>query len=215
MTALGQSVIEGVDERMLNTWVQAGVTGWTIHLPIKLDRDAFYDFCARNPLLRSELEADGTVVAKPPVASGTGSLETEPITELVIWQRSTGLGKVFSSSAGLTLPDGSVRSPDASWASDERLAQVSKGDMAHFARLVPDFVIEVRSGSDSLKKLRDKVADKWIANGVRLAWLIDPQGGKAYIYRADESVEVVTDFDASLSGEDVLPGYTFPLRRMR
>ncbi len=89
-------------------------------------------------------------------------------------------------------------------------------DEETFVLIVPDFVGEIRSSTDRLKILQRKMTDSWIANGVRLAWLIDPCDEKVYIYRAGRKVEEITGFDGKiLSGEDVLPGFELPLEEMK
>lgn len=133
-----------------------------------------------------------------------------------MWNFQTSLGEVYSPSTGFDLPSGATKCPDAAWISFERLAQSSLEDEERFVRVVPDFVVEVRSGTDRLKKLQTKMADTWLANGVRLAWLIDPYEEKAHLYRPGREVEIVDGFAGkSLSGEDVLPGFELPLESMR
>lgn len=104
------------------------------------------------------------------------------------------------------MPDGSMRAPDAAWISHERLAQVPPEDLKKFAHVCPDFVIELASESDRVRELQQKV-EKWLANGVRLGWLLDPDSRRAYVYRPDGAVRS-QPFSEPLSGEDVLPGFT-------
>jgi len=119
-------------------------------------------------------------------------------------------------SSGFDLPDGSFRQPDAAWISTERLAAGKSADGEASLSVAPDFVAEIRSDSDRLKKLQTKMTEGWIANGVRLAWLIDPFEEKAYIYRPGRDVEIVEGFSGkTLSGEAVLPGFELPLDEMR
>ena len=127
------------------------------------------------------------------------------------YSREDGKGRAFSPSTGFTLPDGSTRSPDASWVSNDQLARLSPPERKSFAPVVPEFVVEVRSDSDDLIRLRRKMSETWIGNGVQLAWLIDPIEQKAYTYRSDGSVEVIPDFEHILSGEGILPGFEFDL----
>ena len=123
---------------------------------------------------------------------------------------------VFSPSTGFDLPDGSTRSPDIAWIGPEKLHELSAEALENeFFSLVPDFVAELRSKSDALPRLQAKMTEAWIANGVRLAWLIDPYEEKAWIYRQDGSVEVVEGFDKKLSGEDLLPGFELALGEFR
>ena len=183
-----------------------------LELPLGLDRDGFLAFCARNPDLRTELEADGTVTIMSPIVSLSTEHEDEAYDQLKAWWRRNGrVGKVYGSSAGFTLPSGAVKSPDASWVSPERLADVPAEEHDHFMRVVPDFVIEVRSKSDSLAKLKRKMRDTWLDAGVRLAWLLDPRKKRAYVYRPSTEVEEVSDFTGQLDASDVVPGFVFEL----
>ncbi len=120
---------------------------------------------------------------------------------------------MFESSAGFTLPNGAMRSPDAAFITQERWEAVSAEDRKGFAPICPDFVVELMSHSDTLKTLQDKM-HKWIDNGCRLAWLINPKQHSVYIYRADGDVRVVESLEATLSGENVLPGFTLDLREI-
>jgi Uma2 family endonuclease len=177
--------------------------------------EAFEQICADNPEMRIEREPNGKLIIMPPAHTETGLYENQAQFELELWNRQAQLGKVFSASSGFTLPDYSIRSADASWVSNEKYAALSAGERKSFARFVPDFVIEIKSDTDDLRALKQKMPETWIANGVRLAWLIDVAAEKTYIYRANGSVEVVEGFDKKLSGEDVLPGFEFDLNLLK
>lgn len=177
----------------------------------KMTDEEFYAFCRENADLKIEQDIFGNITVMPPVSPESGNFESEVGIDVGIWNRQTQLGKTFSSSAMFTLPDGSKRMPDASWISLERYNRLSKKERQSFARIVPDFVIEVRSPSDSLDELKAKMTDVWIANGVRLAWLLDPASRTAWVYRPDGSIETVSGFDKKLSGEEVLPGFELSL----
>ncbi len=167
------------------------------------------------PDLRMEREADGKVIIMSPVKKGSGRRESRLFGLLALWHEKINLGELFGPSAGFDLPDGSSKAADVAWLSDESLA----GDPAseeEFIQTAPDFVAEVRSSTDRLKKSQKKMTDTWMANGVRLAWLIDPYEEKTYIYRQRQEVETVEGFDGKiLSGEDVLPGFELPLEVMK
>lgn len=181
-----------------------------------LTKKHFFQLTARYPELLMEREKNGNIVIMAPVLGGSGSRENDLSYYLTDWSKKQKLGMVFSPSTGFDLPDGSTKSPDIAWLSDERLAPLSSEQIENaFIPIAPDFVAEIRSRTDALKKLKTKMAETWIANGVRLAWLIDPYQEKAYIYRTDGSVEVVTDFDGQLSGENVLPGFSLELSTFR
>lgn len=171
----------------------------------------FYRFCAQNPDLQTELDQHGNVLVMPPVNPDSGAYEFEANGQLYNWQKRFGQGRSFSPSTAFKLPDGSIRGADGAWVSDERLERYEPAQGEKFALLVPDFVMEIRSSSDRIGKLRQKMTDAWIKNGVRLAWLIDPKQQKAYVYRADGSEEVITSFEAVLSGEEVCQGLELDL----
>lgn len=175
----------------------------------------FEQFCAQNRDLRIEREANGKVTIMAPVHFDSGSFELDVATDLNIYVRKTKKGKALGPSTGFKLPDGSTKSPDASWISAEKLAALPPEERKKFAAIVPDFIIEIRSDSDKLGKLKRKMEQTWIGNGVRLGWLIDPVKQKAYIYRQDGSVEVIQGFDGKLNGEDVLPGFELDLSMLK
>lgn len=175
----------------------------------------FEQFCAQNRDLRIEREVNGKVTIMAPVHFDSGSFELDVATDLNLYVRKTKKGKALGPSTGFTLPDGSTKSPDASWISAEKLAALPPEERKKFAAVVPDFVIEIRSDSDKLGKLKRKMEQTWIANGVRLAWLIDPVKQKAYIYRQDGSTAVIQNFDGKLNGEDVLPGFELDLGMLK
>lgn len=203
--------LDAIIERVTNSGVR--ISG--MRVPRQATRGEFLSFCERHPKLRAELAPDGTIEIAMPVSTESSRIEGIVYLFLGQWQLESQHGATYPSSAGFTLPSGSVRSPDAAWVSDERLAAIPAEDAGHFARVVPDFVAEVRSASDSIATLREKMSQTWIAAGVRLAWLIDPAEERAYVYRANGSVEVIETFDGALDGEDLLPGFRLELRRMR
>lgn len=189
------------------------INGWVVQdtRPPFTD-EAFYDFCAKNPDMQIEQDAAGNIIVMAPVSLDSGNFEGEFLLELGNWNRSTGLGKIYSSSTLFVLPNGEKRMPDAAWITAEKVNALPVQARRQFAHLVPDFVAEIRSPSDVLTDLQAKMRDSWIANGVRLAWLIDPEAGCAWVYRADGSVQTVEGFDGFLSGEDVLAGFALPLK---
>ena len=172
---------------------------------IRLSDEQFYQLCVVNRDLSLELNATGELIIVPPVGGESGNQEADLITDLNIWNRQTKLGKVFSSSTIFKLPNGAKRSPDAAWVKLERWESLSLEERKKFPPLAPDFVIELRSESDRLKSLQDKMQE-YLENGVRLGWLINPQHKQVEIYRQNQAVEVV-QIPITLSGEDVLPGF--------
>ena len=121
-------------------------------------------------------------------------------------------GVGFDSSTGFRLPNGADRSPDVSWVRRERWESLTPQQRKGFLPLCPDFVVELRSESDSLTKLQAKMGE-YIDNGAKLGWLIDPQNRRVEIYRPGRDVEVLEN-PTNLSGEDVLPGFILNLRRV-
>ncbi len=146
-------------------------------------------FCAANEVLRVEREPNGEITIMSPTGSQGSSIEADVALELGIWARQDGRGRSFNSNAGFTLPEGSVRAADAAWMSWSRWNAVPQAEREGFARLCPEFVIEVRSKSDRLGALREKM-EMWIANGAELAWLIDPERRVVEVYRPGEAAEM-------------------------
>jgi Uma2 family endonuclease len=183
-----------------------------IHIPSlgKMSDEEFFRFAASVPDIQIERDKEGNIFIMPPLFGDSANYESEALIELGIWNRSSRLGRIFSPSAGFILPNGAMRSPDAAWISNQRLAELPDGEFQRFMRVCPDFVIEIRSASDRLKTVQGKM-EEYIENGARLGFLIDPKEQQAFIYRADGSVETVQGFDGALSGEPVLPGFSLPL----
>jgi len=187
-----------------------------IELQRPLSKEEFAHLAEQHPDLRMEREPNGTTTIMSPVKKGTSRREGDLFGLLYYWKIQTNaLGDLHGPNGTYDLPNGATKMPDASWISPERLA-AGDGDEETFIQIVPDFVAEIRSASDRLSKLQEKVRDSWIANGVRLAWLIDPYEEKAYVYRhGAEAPEVVEGFaEKVLSGEEVLPGFELPLDKM-
>jgi Uma2 family endonuclease len=176
---------------------------------LRLTDDQFYQLCISNPEAQLELTAQGVPVAMSPVGGDSGKREANLITDLNIWNRRTGLGEVFSSSTVFKLPRGSQRSPDAAWIERSRWEALTPAQQQVFPPIVPDFVIELRSRTDSLADLQTKMRE-YQDNGVRLGLLINPQDRQVEIYRLDGMVEV-RQSPTQVSGEDVLPGFILDL----
>jgi len=169
----------------------------------------FERLCAANRDLRLELKAGGELVVMSPAASDSSRRNHLLNGRLMIWNEAAKLGVAFDSSAGFTLPDGSVLGPDASWIRRDRWDSLGPDDRDGFARIVPDFVAELRSPSDSLQKVREKMRG-YLSQGVRLGWLIDPRSKIVEVYRPGRDVETLTA-PKQVSGGDVLPGFTLDL----
>jgi Uma2 family endonuclease len=172
---------------------------------VRLTDEQFYQICMANRDLSLELNAQGELIIVPPVGGESGRLEADYITKLNIWNYETKLGVVFSSSTIFRLPNGAKRSPDAAWIKLSRWEALTIEEREKFPPLVPDFLIELRSKSDRLKSLQDKMQE-YIDNGLHLGWLINPQDGEVEIYRQGQLKELVK-MPSLLFGEDVLPGF--------
>lgn len=176
---------------------------------LKSTEDTFYELCRQNPDLRLERTAKGEVIVMPPTGGETGSRNDEITRQLSNWRKNDGTGKSFESSTGFKLPNGADRSPDASWVSKARLAQLTLEQKKKFLPLCPDFAIELRSPSDDLETIKAKM-DEYIANGLRLGWLIDPEEKAVYVYRPNAAVQKLVNAN-EISADPELPGFTLDL----
>lgn len=180
-----------------------------------MSEEEFFSFCLKNPNLKIEQDKQGNIIIMSPVSYFSGNHESIVSGYLFMWNVKHKSGKTFSPSTMFVLPNGEKRMPDAAWVSLEKDKKLSKRQKMTFAHIVPDFIIEVRSPSDRVSDLREKMRNVWILNGVRLAWLIDPMEEKAYIYHADGSEAVIAGFDKTLEGGEVLPGFNFDLNVLK
>lgn len=181
-----------------------------------LSRETFLTLAEQYPDLTMERDKNGITIIMSPVRKGSAKRESTLQGYLFMWNFQHHLGEVYGPSTGFILPDSAFRQPDAAWISDERIAAAQMVSDEAFISIVPDFVAEIRSGTDRLKKLQTKMEEVWMANGVRLAWLIDPYDEKVYIYRQGKAVETLEGFPGKkLLGEEVLPGFELPLDDMR
>ncbi|MDQ2772535.1 MAG: Uma2 family endonuclease [Bacteroidota bacterium] len=180
----------------------------------QLSEDEFYAFCQQNREQKFERRADGTIEFITMTGGTTGRLNTKLIMRLGLWAEENNSGPVFDSSTGFRLLNGAVRSPDVAWVRPEVWQALTVEQQGKFPPLCPDFVVELVSPSDMLTDVVVKM-EEYIANGCRLAWLIDPKTETARAFRADGSVSVAKTFAETLSGEDVLPGFAFALATLR
>lgn len=182
----------------------------SLQVPQIKNADDFYLFCQGNPDYKFERVADGRIIFMPNTGGVTGIRNSEINADVIFWNRQTKAGVVFDSSTAFSLPDGSTRSPDVAWVSRTRWEALTEGEQKKFPPICPDFVIELLSETDLLKTAKTKMEDVWMANGCRLAWLIDPKTQTTHIFRANGEIQIV-GFDKPLSGEDVLPQFTLSL----
>jgi Uma2 family endonuclease len=189
----------------------------TENIPLKLQMspaidmtdEQFFAFCQQNRDYRIERNATGEITIMPPTGSETGNRNFDLIVQLGIWTRQNGTGIGFDSSAGFTLPNGAMKSSDTAWIKLEKWHTLTPEQQQKFAPICPDFIIELRSPSDNLQPLKDKLQE-YIDNGVSLGWLIDRKNRKVYIYRPNSEVECL-DNPATLSGESILPEFVLQL----
>jgi Uma2 family endonuclease len=189
-----------------------------LELPIWIRRDRpitddeLMRLSAENELLRLERDANGELIVMSPTGLEGSSQNSEIITDLTNWARQDGRGKVFDSGGGFTLPDGSMRIPDAAWLSWQRWNTLPRSEQKKFGRVVPEFVIELRSETDRLPVLQEKM-ELWIANGVEVAWLIDPQEKSVTIYRPNQQPEHHIH-PTSVQGDGPIVGFELAMSRI-
>lgn len=187
-----------------------------LHLPMRarlaapMSDDELWGFCRANPELRVERTAEGEIIIMPPTGSETGRRNFVLTTQLGVWAQRDGSGVGFDSSTGFILPNGAERSPDMSWIPLERWEALTVTQRERFAPICPDFVTELRSPSDVLEELLLKVHE-YIANGSRLAWLIDPITRRVHVFRPGHPPEIL-ERPTEISGDPELPGFTLELR---
>jgi len=182
-------------------------------IALYVTQEQFAAIAAANRDLRLERTAKGELIVNPPTGWESGKRNWSIAGELYLWWRNAGEpGQAFDSSTGFVLPNGAIRSPDASWVSQERWEALTPDQKGTFANICPDFVVELRSSSDTLKSLQEKIRE-YIENGAKLGWLIDPQQRRVEIYRSSLAVEVLEN-PAELSGEVVLLGFVLDLFRV-
>ncbi len=179
---------------------------------IELTDEQFALICSINRDLRLERTATGELVIMPPTGGETGRRNSSINAQLWLWNQQHKLGEVFDSSTGFKLPNGATRSPDAAWIKKERWENLTSKQQQKFIPLCPDFAIELRSNSDSLSDLQKKMQE-YLANGLVLGWLIDPQNKQVEVYKANCPVKVIPN-PVNLSGEDILSGFTLELKEI-
>jgi Uma2 family endonuclease len=171
--------------------------------------DEYFDFCAENRKLRIERTAQGEIIIMPPAGPESSNRNLDIGAQLAIWTKKDGRGKAFDSNTEFFLPNGAARSPDACWVPKTRLDQFTKEQKRRFLHLCPDFVIELMSPTDRLRKSQDKMQE-WIDNGAQLAWLIDADLRTVYVYRPGQPPEKCVGLNA-ISGEGSVEGFTLQL----
>ena len=181
-------------------------------LPATMTDDQFYEFCQKNPDLRIEQTAQGEVIVMAPAFSDTGNRNFKISLEVGKWAEKDGTGEGFDSSAGFTLPNGAKRSPDTSWIKLDRWNALSENQKSSFAPICPDFVLELRSNSDTLSGLQDKMQE-YIDNGAQLGLLIDPKNRTVHLYRPNQN-PIILGNPAAVDCSPELPGFTLQMARI-
>ncbi|MUL36293.1 Uma2 family endonuclease [Gloeocapsopsis dulcis] len=170
-----------------------------------LTDDQYYELCRKHPDLKLERNRAGQLIIMPPTGGETGRKNADIISQLVVWNKKKKLGVVFDSSTEFKLPLGGDRSPDAAWIKLEHWRSLSDESKKKFPPLCPDFIIELRSESDSLKELRAKMQE-YLDNGMALGWLIDPQNQQVEVYKQNQDIETINS-PQTLSGGEILPKF--------
>ncbi|MBE9214204.1 Uma2 family endonuclease [Plectonema cf. radiosum LEGE 06105] len=181
----------------------------TIPQAFKVTYEQFKELAIANRDLRLERTQEGELIIMPPTGSETGNRNLGIEAQLWLWNRQSKLGVAFNSSTGFNLPNGANRSPDASWVKLERWEALTADEKQGFAPICPDFVVELRSVSDDMKPLREKMPE-YMVNGAKLGWLIDRKNRKVEVYRQGCDVEIL-DNPACLLGEDLLPEFVLDM----
>jgi len=176
---------------------------------LRFTDDEFWEFCCQNDEMRIEMTKEGDVIIMPPTGSDAGDRNAEITMQLRFWAKKNMKGKSYDSSTGFKLPNGATLSPDASWVRKERIEKFTAKQREKFLPLCPDFVLELRSATNSLKSSQKKM-EEYIENGARLGWLIDPKNKRVYIYRANGEIEILENPN-KVSGEDVLIDFNLDL----
>ncbi|MEH2197114.1 Uma2 family endonuclease [Nostoc sp.] len=180
---------------------------------MQMTDEQFFEFCQVNRDLRIERNKFGELLIMSPTDSETGNRAGNISGQLWVWSEENSIGITFSSSTGFKLSTGAERSPNASWMKLERWNALSAEQQRKFAPICPDFVVELKSPSDNLQTLKEKMEEYMNEPGIQLGWLIDRKQHKVYIYRPGLSEECL-DNPASVSGESVLPGFILNMSKV-
>ena len=186
---------------------------FTVPLGFRITPEQFEQLANVEQLARLELTKDGELIVMSPTGGEAGAKNFNLYIDLGIWNRRTKLGKAFDSSTIFALPNGSRRSPDVSWVELEKWNRLTQAQQDGFPPIAPDFVIELVSPSDLTNQRYEDLQAKmreYLDNGVKLGWLIEPSVKTVEIYRPNKQVEILNN-PPTLSGEDILPGFTLDL----
>ena len=184
-----------------------------LQMPSSMTDDQFFEFCQLNRDLRIERNQFGDISIMSPAGSETGNREGRIIQQLMNWTDEDGTGIAFSSSTGFTLSTGAKRSPDASWIKLSRWNKLTSAQQKKFAPICPDFVIELRSFSDNLQPLKEKMQEYMQEPEIKLGLLIDRKNRRVYIYRPGQIEECLENPD-TVNCDPVLPGFVLNMGKI-
>ena len=193
-----------------NSYISPVVLHWPSSM--RVVNDQFFEFCQANKELRIERTAQGDCEIMAPTGGETGWRNSGLTAQLYNWAEREGSGVVFDSSSGFVLPNGAIRSPDVSWVKRTRLAVLTSEQKQRFLPLCPDFVIELRSPSDNLKALQDKMQE-YIENGVSLGWLIDTEARQVLVFQPQKKLFCLEKPEV-LSADEVLMGFELDMQKI-
>jgi Uma2 family endonuclease len=179
---------------------------------INLTDDQLFELCQLNRDWRIEYTAQGELIVMPPTGGETGSQNAEITFQVQLWTRGNQTGVAFDSSTGFKLPNGASRSPDAAWVRRSRLAGLTREQKQKFLPLCPDFAIELRSPTDHLQAVLDKMQE-YLDNGAQLGWLLDPLTRRVHVYRPQGPPEIL-EAPNTVSADPLLPGFALDLRKI-
>ena len=180
----------------------------------RMSDEEFFNFCQENRELKFERTAKGQIVIMSPTTYLTGKRNNNILFQLNLWNEKYKMGETVDSDTGFYLSNGAMRNPDAAWISHERLSKISKDELNSFPHLCPDFIVELKSKSDSIEDLKIKM-NEWMDNGCRLGWLIDADTEIVFVYEQGKSANEHIGFDKNLVGGTVLPNFELVLSELR
>ena len=183
-----------------------GIDHWADDFPVR-----FIEFCEQNDLYEMEVNAKGELLILPMTGFRGNQWETNINGVMFNWRIANG-GIQASQTSRFRLPTGEILGPDAAWLTQEHYDAQTQLQRETVIEGAPAFVVEIRSRTDNLRPLQNKMA-LWMAGGTRLGWLIDTRNRRVFIYRAGQDEPQVLDDPETLDGEDVMPGFAFPVRQ--
>jgi Uma2 family endonuclease len=192
--------------------VRSGQLPMRVRPASPISDDELEELARLNRDLRIERNAEGEIIIMPPTGGNSGRRNFSLIAAFGVWEKQDGTGVAFDSSTGFFLPNGAERSPDLAWIKAARWEALTPEQRERFVPLCPDFVVEIRSPSDSLAELSAKL-EEYVANGASLGWLIDPYERRIHVHRPGRVVECLAE-PTEISGDPVLPGFVLATKAL-